>query len=87
MLKKEITYNIINTKLTKTLKYKFNKKELYMIEHQKNAYTAENIKIVMDEINVKQLINKYGKIFFEKIDKKINKPVKDNKKLYNEKNR
>ena len=34
-VKKEITYNIINTKLTKTLKYKFNKKELYMIEQQK----------------------------------------------------
>jgi hypothetical protein len=26
---------IINTKLTKTVKYKFNKKELYMIEQKK----------------------------------------------------
>ena len=75
-VKKGIMAYIINTKLTKTVKYKFNKKELYMIEQQKDAYENENIEKVMNNINKKQLINKYGDIFFRQIENKINKPKK-----------
>jgi hypothetical protein len=55
---------IVNSKIINTYRYKFAKKDLYMIIVQQKAFTNENIKKIMESIDQLQLINMLTCSFF-----------------------